>query len=457
MKTYKLLYLAAIILFHTIHLESQAQAPDFSWAIRAGGTGADAASRVAVDASGNSYFTGIFRDVARFGTTELKSTGGTDIFIAKYDGAGNLLWAKQAGGKGQDIVASKNIAFDDKGNSYITGEFRGSATFGSITLTTTSAWDAFVAKYDAYGNVLWVKKSEGAGSEMGRGIAVDTKANCYVTGYFDGSATFETTSLTSSGAYDVFIAKYDATGKLLWVKQAGSSAPEFGRNVAVDRNGNSYITGTSGGQASFGNATITNGGAEDIFIAKYDPSGNVLWAKSAGGINKDAANGIDVDMNGNSYITGEFSGTATFGSTALTSSSSNPDIFTAKYDASGNVLWAKQAGGSSGDFGRNISLDANGNTYVTGEFEGTATFGSTTFTSSGAVDIFVVKYDASGNALWAKRAGGKLEERASGIAVDGSGNAYVTGYFLGDAEFGSTTITSAGASDLYIAKLGGTK
>lgn len=457
MKSFNLLYLAAVILFQAMRLESQAQAPDFSWATRAGGPEADAASRVAVDASGNSYFTGIFRNVARFGTTELKSTGGTDIFIAKYDAAGNLLWAKQAGGKGQDIVASKNIAFDSKGNSYITGEFRGSATFGSITLTTTSPWDAFIAKYDAPGNVVWAKQSGGAGGEMGRGIAVDTKANCYVTGYFDGSATFGSTDLTSSGGSDVFIAKYDASGKFLWAKQAGSTAAEFGRNVAVDRQGNCYITGVFGGQASFGNRTITNAGGEDIFIAKYDPSGNSLWAKSAGGVSKDAATGIDVDVNGNSYITGEFNGTATFGSTTLTSSNSNPDIFVSKYDASGNVLWAKQAGGASGDFGRNIAVDMSGNAYVTGEFEGTAAFGSTTLTSGGGVDIFVVKYDASGNALWAKRAGGKLEERASGIAVDGKGNAYITGYFLGEAEFGSTTITSSGVSDIYLCKIGAGK
>ncbi|MFD3002807.1 SBBP repeat-containing protein [Pontibacter toksunensis] len=451
MKNHYLFYLAAVILFQVISLEIQAQAADFAWARRAGGTGADAASRIAVDASGNSYVTGIFRDTASFGTTDLTSSGNIDIFIAKYDGSGNVLWAKQAGG--QDIDASKNIEVDGKGNSYITGEFRGSATFGNTTLTSTGSYDLFIAKYDASGNVLWAKQSGGAGSEMGRGIAVDGSGNCYITGYFDGNATFGSTTLTSNGSYDVFIAKYDAKGNFLWANRAGGSEKDFGRNIAVDGSGNSYITGPFRGLASFGSTTLTSSGDEDIFIAKYDASGNVLWAKRAGGTNNDAAIGIAVDSRGNSFIAGEFKGNANFGSTTLTSSG-NADIVIAKYDASGNLLWAKQAGGSSSDHGRNIALDGSGNSYITGEFEGSATFGSTTLTSSGGVDIFIAKYDASGNVLWAKRAGGNLEERASGIAIDGSGNLYITGYFNGQASFGNTTVTSSGASDTYIAKLG---
>jgi hypothetical protein len=179
----------------------------------------------------------------------------------------------------------------------------------------------------------------------------------------------------------------------------------------------------------------------------------VLWAKKAGGISKDAANGIDVDGSGNSYVAGEFQGTATFGSTMLASTGSQQDIFLAAYDASGNVLWANKAGGTAGDFGRNIAVDETGNSYITGEFEGSASFGNTTLSSSGGVDIFVAKYNAAGNALWAKRAGGTMEDRASGISVDESGNNYKAGYFLGDASVGSNTITSSGASDAYLAKL----
>ena len=452
----KYISLVAILLvllsLGVINVEVQAQEPDFIWARHAGGLEADAASRITVDAIGNSYVTGIFRGLTSFGTTDIISSGSTDIFIAKYDASGIVQWVRQAGG--QDIDAAKNIAVDGSGNSYITGEFQGNANFGSITLTSTGSYDLFIAKYDTYGNVLWAKQSGGAGIEMGRGIAVDERGNCFITGYFNGSATFGSTTLTSSGSYDIFIAKYDSTGNFLWADRAGSTGEDFGRNITVDDSGNSYITGTFRNLADFGNTILTSSGDEDIFIAKYDVSGNLVWAKRAGGTSKDAAFGIAVDKSGNSYITGEFQGSANFESTTLSSTSSLPDIFIARYDASGNVLWAKQAGGSSNAHGRNIAVDGSGMSYVTGEFEGSASFGSTTLSSSGGVDIFVAQFDTSGNVLWVIRAGGNLEERASGIALDGSGNPYISGYFLGQASFGSTTLTSSGSSDLYIAKLG---
>jgi hypothetical protein len=223
--------------------------------------------------------------------------------------------------------------------------------------------------------------------------------------------------------------------------------------VAVDGSGNSYITGSFKDVASFGSTTLTSVGVEDIFIASYNASGNLVWAKRAGGTSKDAANGIDVDSSGNSYITGEFQSNASFGSTTLTSTSFLPDIFLARYDASGNVLWARGAGGSSGDYGRNIAVDGSGNSYITGEIEGSASFGSIPLPNSGGADIFIAMYDSSGNELWAKGAGGNLEDRASGIALDAAGNTYISGYFLGVASFGTTNITSSGSSDIYIAKL----
>lgn len=451
MKNHYFIFLAAFILFNALNVKINAQAPDFAWAKRAGGTEADAASRITADASGNSYVTGIFRGSASFDTITLTSSGSTDIFIAKYDASGKVLWAKQAGGP--DIDAGKNIAVDISGNSYVTGEFRGTSTFGSTILTSSGNYDTFIAKYDSSGNLVWVRQSGGTADEMGRGIIVGSSGDCYITGYFDGSASFGTTTLTSTGSFDIFVAKYDAAGKFQWANRAGSSAEDFGRNIAVDGSGNSYITGTFKGVANFGSATLTSNGAEDMFIAKYDALGNLLWAKSAGGTNKDAANGIDVDASGNSSIAGEFQGTATFGSNTITSTGSLPDIFIARYDPSGTALWAKRAGGSSNDFGRNIAVDSSGNSYMAGEFEGSASFGITTLTSAGGVDVFVAKYDASGNVIWAKRAGSNLEDRASGIGLDSIGNTYISGYFLGEASFGSHTITSSGGSDVYISKL----
>ncbi len=234
---------------------------------------------------------------------------------------------------------------------------------------------------------------------------------------------------------------------LVWAKRAGGTSIDFGRGIAVDGSGNSHVTGEFFGSATFGpgetnETTLTSAGNRDIFVAKYDASGDLVWAKraGAGGASFDQGLGIAVDGSGNSYVTGHFVGSATFGpgetnETTLTSAGFD-DIFVAKYDASGDLVWAKRAGGMSfNDFGQGIAVDGSGNSYVTGNFQGSATFGpgetnQTTLTSSaGSFDIFVAKYDASGDLVWAKRAGGTAVDVGNGIAVDGSGNSYVTGDF----------------------------
>ncbi len=428
-----------------------AQNEDWFWAKKAGGTSNESGKSIAVDDNGNSYVTGYFYGSATFGTTTLSGSG---IFVAKMDSNGNWLWAKQAGGLYSGY--SYGIAVDANENSYVTGYFSGSATFGTTTLTSSSEYysDIFVAKLDSSGNWLWAKQAGGTDCHDGYGIAVDADGNSYVTGYFYGSATFSTTILTSNGYEDIFVAKLDSSGNWLWAKKAGGTNYDDGYGIAVDANGNSYVTGYFLGDADFGNTTLTSSGGSDIFVAKLDINGNWRWAKQARGTSYDKGYSIAVDANGNSYVTGGLSGSVTFGTTTLINSGEY-DIFVAKLDINGNWLWAKKAGGTSGDFGNGIAVDANGNSYVTGNFWSSATFGTTTLTSSGGYDIFVAKLDINGNWLWAKQAGGgAIYDYGQSIAVDANGNSYVTGYFEGGATFGTTTLNSSGSWDIFVAKLG---
>jgi len=431
-----------------------AQNVDWLWAKQAGGTDYDFGHSIAVDANGNNYVTGSFSGSSTFGTTTLTSSGDKDIFVAKIDHNGNWLWAKQAGGISYDY--GRGIAVDDNGNSYITGEFEESATFGTTTLTSSGSYDIFVAKLDSSGNWLWAKQAWGIGEDVGFSIAVDAKGNSYITGVFMESANFGTTTLTSSGDYDIFVAKLDINSNWLWAKQAGGTDDDYGNGIAVDANGNSYVTGYFSESATFGTTTLTSSGDIDIFVAKLDSSGNWLWANQAGGTNCDYGHGIAVDDNGNSYIIGNFLESANFGITTLTSSGYY-DIFVAKLDINGNWLWAKQAGGTSYDFGNSIAVDTNRNVYVTGFFySSSCSFGTITLINSSSeyIDIFVAKLDINGNWLWAKQAGGTSDDCGYGITVDVNGNSYITGIFRGSATFGTTTLTSSGDFDIFVAKLG---
>ncbi len=439
-----------------------AQAPDWAWAKSAGGNNTNVEQRIATDANGNVLVTGVFNSpTITFGTVTL-TTG--SFFIVKYDASGNVLWAKSAGEQSQ--CYSRSIATDANGNVLVIGHFTSpTITFGTTTLINTNAFsDIFIVKYDANGNVLWAKSASGKTQDTGIGITTDANGNILVTGGFTSyTITFGITTLsnadTSLGGADIFIVKYDTNGNVLWAKSAGGNYSEFGTSVATDANGNVLVTGFfSSDTITFGIDTLTNAGANDIFVVKYNASGNMLWAKSAGGIEAENSGTIATDINANVLLTGSFfSQTITFGTITLTNVGGF-DIFIVKYDASGNVLWAKSAGGIFQDYGVGIASNVDGDVLLTGSFANPAiTFGTTTLTNAGNnydYDIFIVKYDASGNELWAKSAGGIGNDYSYGIATDANGNVLVTGEFKNPTiTFGATTLTNNGVADLYVAKL----
>ncbi|MDE3255550.1 MAG: T9SS type A sorting domain-containing protein, partial [Bacteroidota bacterium] len=309
----------------------------------------------------------------------------------------------------------------------------------------------FVVKYDPSGNVLWAKSAGGIGYDESRGISTDASGNIVVTGSFSSpTITFGTTTLTNSGGHDIFVVKYDPSGNVLWAKSAGGLGNDEGHAISTDASGNIVVTGWFEASFTYGNSTLTYSGGNSIFVVKYDLSGNVLWAKSAGGMGYDEGIGISTDASGNIVVTGWYdSPTITFGPTTLTNSVGK-NFFLVKYDPSGNVLWAKSAGGTGYDEGAGISTDASGNIVVTGWYDSPSLpFGATTLTNSGGNSIFVVKYDPSGNVLWAKSADGTGDEFGNGISTDASGNIVVTGRFSSPIIiFGITMLTNSGSAIL---------
>ena len=353
-------------------------------------------------------------------------------------GQGNWLWARQATGTGTQDPNS--IITDVLGNIYVTGGFKDSAiTFGSITLTNAGDWDMFIVKYDANGNVLWAKNVGSNSRDGGCSIATDVFGNIYVTGFYSSSSLVITPifggpiTLTNNGSDDIFVIKYDTNGNVIWAKSYGGTSTDDSFAITCDALGNIYITGGFNSPfLVFGTTTLANPGSGfDMFIVKYDTNGNVIWAKSTGGNNWDNGYSVAIDTSG-IYVTGYFSNpTIVFGSTTLTLfGSSGSDMFIVKYDANGNVLWAKNGGGSTWDFGTSIAVDVSGNVYVTGYFDSqSAIFGSDTLTNISAnYDMFIVKYNSNGNVLRAKSAGGNNNDKGLYVATDVSG-IYVTGGF----------------------------
>ena len=350
------------------------------WAAQAGGKSSDVAYSISTDGEGNCYVTGRFADTAAFGGTTLINSENTTFFIAKYDNAGNCSWAKQTSGTSAAAYSyGRGIATDKNGNSYVTGSFSDTLTFGSTTLRSYGGQDLYIAKYDNAGNCLWAKQAGGIDTDEGTAISIDNEGNFYLVGTFGYTATFGTKTITSSGYYDKFLAKYDSSGNCLWVKAVvGFSGVSNG--VSADANGNSYLTGYFQGTATFDATTLTNNGTEEFFIAKYDNAGNFLWAKQAGGTSAEdniMGEKISTDANGNSYLTGNFQGSVTLGQTTLVSSGIT-DIFVTKYDNAGNCIWARQAGGPGIDDGKGIAVSENGGVFVTGMYGSNTKFDGVT-------------------------------------------------------------------------------
>ena len=421
------------------------------WADQTRGASGSQGSGIAYTGAGGALVTGYFSGEASFGSTSLTSRGRYDAFVMHVTASGAIDWAIQAGGTSDD--RGFGIAHDGAGGAFVTGDFSGEASFGSTSLTSRGVQDAFVMHVTASGAIDWAIQAGGTSYDGGYGIAHDGAGGALVTGYFSGEASFGSTSLTSRGMQDAFVMHVTASGAIDWVVQAGGTSYDGGFGIAHDGAGGAFVTGDFSGEASFGSTSLTSRGVQDAFVMHVTASGAIDWAIQAGGTSYDGGYGIAHDGAGGALVTGYFSGEASFGSTSLTSRGMQ-DAFVMHVTASGAIDWVVQAGGTSYDGGFGIAHDGAGGALVTGYFSGEASFGSTSLTSRGEYDAFVMHVAASGAIDWAVQAGGTSYDRGYGIAHDGAGSALVTGYFTGEASFGSTSLTSfKGSATCFVASL----
>jgi uncharacterized membrane protein YqhA len=313
--------------FYDVFINKIDSSGNFVWAKSIGGTSADVGYSIALDGSGNIYTTGSFAVAADFdpngGTFTLNSSGSTpDIFVSKLDASGNFVWAKAMGGSGINDYGY-DIAVDVNGNVYTSGSYNVTADFdpgaGSFVLTSAGNIDIFISKLDASGNFVWAKSMGGSQDENAKSLVLDSNANVYLGGYFNGTADFDpgigTSSFVSAGNQDAFITKLDTSGNFVWAKTIGGSNPDGVNTIFLDAVGNIYTTGWYTYSVDFDpNGTIFNltGDFRDIFISKLDALGNFVWAKGMGSSGYDSGICVTVDTNNNVYTTGSFENTVDF-------------------------------------------------------------------------------------------------------------------------------------------------
>jgi hypothetical protein len=456
------------------------QASPFQWAKRIASTtdpDDEFAIGMTLDGAANIYLTGWFDGMNDFGGQFLTSAGGQDIFVAKYDSNAVLQWVRRAGGNspgqagctgGQD--RGRGIGVDADGNVYVTGGFLGDADFGNIMLSALQNNEFFLVKYDPSGRVQWAKQSMGGRScgVYGTGLAVDGMGNSYAVGFADGftdngaAITFPTPCRTANlptpaaTGYSAFLVKYDTTGCVEWAELLGGRGQVYTSSVVVDREGNVYVCGLFSLSILIGNialnATDPTGQARSMFLTKFDGSGTVLWAVQAGSADN-RGGGVAVDQDLNVYVSGGFAGSMDFGNGLVLTSAGDLDAFIAKYDSTGEPQWAYQVRGAGFDTYLDVAVDQQGNAYAAG------TFGPNVV-GCHAGGAAVAKYSPDGALQWAYSASSPPAEPVRSVAakcgVDAAGNCYLLGWSRTETSFGTIDLEPAKGSywNLFLAKLG---
>lgn len=365
----------------------------------------DAGSFSYTFASSGSYT--ISADIVTTCNENLNRSLSVNITVSGVSSAANFK-AWRNGGGANDV--GNGVAIDGLGNVYVIGNYGSSIAFGATTLNVAGSNDVFIAKYNSNGDLAWVQRITGDGTDEGKGIAVDSNGDIYVIGQVSTNAGFFNTTANvivntpvrkqTGGPTDIFVAKYNRDGQMLWNKLYGGGSPDQGVGIALHSSG-IYITGFFSAQsATFGATIIQASGIEgkyDAFLAKLNINGDALWAVSCGGFENDYASSVAVDTDGNAYITGNFSSPATFrsvsGASTVYSSNTTPDIFIAKYNSGGNLMAFHNSNSGTPAFGSSVAVSGS-SVYVTGTIQG-SNYGSTLVSYRGGGDIFLGKYSLS--------------------------------------------------------------
>lgn len=301
----------------------------------------------------------------------------------------------------------------------------------------------------------WIQSGGSATIDEGLAICADNNDNVYTTGYFTSAFAMNGLQLNSQGFEDIFICKMNSAGAISWLIRAGGTSQERALSIDANDSGNIVIAGYFYGSTTFGTTQLTSQGQQDIFIAKYDSSGTLLWARQAGGTNSDLGNSVKFDNAGNVIVTGEFSGSCSFGTTTIVSQAGSIDAFIAKFDSNGNLVWAKKGSGQYIDRGTGIAIDLQDNIYVSGMFSDTISF-DVLHPNTMMNSAFIIKLNSAGNEQWFRWFGSGTSINSGGVNYSSNG-INITGSFSGSLSFlGSTipaTINPSLTYNIYIGRI----
>lgn len=369
------------------------------------------------------------------------------ISITSY--AQQFEWAQSFGGLGLD--AGREVTSDEDGNVFLVGSFSGSANIGGTWYSGNGVQEAFVAKFNSAGTLMWVNLISGPEEDLGRGAVTDNLGNVYMVGHYTDTVSFyrygQTLSGTagSEGGQDIFVVKYGPNGNLLWFRTYGGTGDDTATDIDWYQWSNKlYVTGGFQGRGKFGTETILSNGLSDAFLMKVDSEGNTHWVRHGGGAEHDVAAAVAVEHGDELiYMVGDFYSEAYFDGSLIQSAGSS-DMFLAKFDHAGNQIWINTNGGTNVDVATSVGVDQNRFVYVSGYYQLTTVFQSESATAEGYNDVFLSRFDEDGNCNWLTSVGSNALDNCLGMDVRWDGTTYLTGMFENELFFGDSSVQGNG-------------
>lgn len=374
---------------------------------------------------------------------------------ARFARAGEDLWTRAVGGPGIDSVSA--VGVDDAGDVIVAGTFTGAADVAGITVVgDPSSVDVFVAKLSGIdGTAIWANRVGAEGVDDGVSALQVDQHDTVLAGTYSGTLEIGSTSLTALGPEEAFILKLDSVGSTNWAIRIGGPGASV-RLTDVDLNvfGDVWVAGSYQGSFEYAYEWHASAnGSEDVFVAELDGvTGGVGATFTAGGIGRDRALGIGADSVNSAYVFGDFEGSLMPGLSSVGPS----DLFVMKLSQGGGIWqeWVKQFGGEGlAEAGDAALFEFDESIIIAGDFSSSIDFGGPTLVAAGGMDAFIARLDELGDHVWSKRFGGPGDDVANGIAVDSTGAVAVTGFFTETASFGGESLTSAGGTDGFVARV----
>ncbi len=421
-----------------------------SWSKQIPGAGFESVDGIAVASDGSVFITGSFDGALDLGGGPMTATGTYDVFVAKFTSAGGHVWSTHFGGSSSSGGTKLKVLTN--GDLALGGSYRGTLVLGTTTLTSSGDQDVYVARLSSTGTAQWAVTGGAPGFDELMDLAVDASDNIAACGGFNGTGTFFGTGIT--GSYDSWLVRLTGAGTPSWTKAMTAGGIDDNCGVAMTSNGDVVHVGSYNGTVNTGGTTFTStSNTLDIFVGRYlATTGAHVWSASLGGAGNDEA--LDVEAAGTSIIVaGRFGVSVSFGGVSLTSAGGD-DAFVAKFDdTTGAHQFSTRMGGTSGDVGQHLSIRPDGQVSLTGTFAGTANFGGTSVTSNGDIDPFLVDLDGlTGVISSVKSAGGPSRDEAHDV-VSTSDSLVFAGSFTGSIVVLGTTYTTMGSNlDGYLAR-----